>query len=78
MKQAVQNHAELLGKIAKAMSQIADILPQQTLLLVLYLTDTMEETVAQLYAYIIKFILSATLFYKQGKTVSTTKSIFQP
>jgi len=78
VRQVVQNHAELVAKIAKVVSQVADILPQQKLLLILYPTDTMQEAVAQLYAHIIKFVRSTILFYKQGKAMHTIKSIFQP
>lgn len=77
-RQAIINHAETASKLAKAIYQIADILPQQSLLLILYPTKAMQESVARLYAYILQFFLDALTWYRNRRAVHAIKAIFQP
>ncbi|KAF2654727.1 hypothetical protein K491DRAFT_631344, partial [Lophiostoma macrostomum CBS 122681] len=75
---AITNHAETASKLSKAISQIADLLPQQSLLLILYPTPQMQTSVARLYAHILSLFLSALKWYKDSRAVHAFKSIFQP
>jgi hypothetical protein len=76
--QAVVNHEELLYKISKAVSRIADVLPRTKLHLLLYPTERMQDAVAKLYASIIGFIESAIKWYKKGVFSKTISAIVNP
>lgn len=76
--QAVVNHEELLYKISKAVSRIADVLPRAELHLLLYPTERMQNAVAQLYASIIGFTQSAIKWYKKGVFSKTISAIVNP
>ncbi|KAF2188503.1 hypothetical protein K469DRAFT_703077 [Zopfia rhizophila CBS 207.26] len=75
---AVLNHEELLSKTSKAVSRIADVLPRAELHSVLYPTERMKESVAQLYANIIKFIQSAIKWYKKGTLAKSISAVINP
>ncbi|KAF2103667.1 hypothetical protein NA57DRAFT_8357, partial [Rhizodiscina lignyota] len=75
---AIANHAESASKLSKSVSQVADLLPQQSLLLVLYPTAQMQTSVARLYAHILIFFVSALKWYKDSRLVHAIKSILQP
>ncbi|KAL9594283.1 MAG: hypothetical protein Q9219_007123, partial [cf. Caloplaca sp. 3 TL-2023] len=64
---ALQNHAELISKISKYASRVADLLPQQKIVLVLYPTSSTQEAVARLYASIMKLFQEAARFYKDER-----------
>jgi hypothetical protein len=76
--QGVINHEETIRELSKSFSQIADILPRTDLALVLYPTVSMKETVAMLYAHIIKFTAHAVCWYKQGKLAHAWASVSKP
>ena len=72
------NHQEMIKKLAKGLSQIADILPRANLTLVLYPTIAMQNVLAHLYANIIQFLYQAIYWYRQGKLKHSVSSIFRP
>ncbi|KIW94562.1 uncharacterized protein Z519_04538 [Cladophialophora bantiana CBS 173.52] len=74
----LQNHFELISKIAKCASRIADLLPQDKLLLVLYPANAMREAVACLFASILKFFRLAVQFCKDGRFKHSVKATSQP
>ncbi|KAL8785539.1 MAG: hypothetical protein Q9213_003287 [Squamulea squamosa] len=75
---ALQNHAELISKLSKHASRVAELLPQQKMILVLYPTSAMRETVAQLFASILKFFRVAIQFYKDSRLKHSIKAILHP
>lgn len=75
---AITNHAETASKLSKSLSQIADLLPQHSLHLILYPTPRMQTSVARLFAHILNFFLSALKWYKDSRALHALKSIFQP
>jgi hypothetical protein len=74
----VLNHEELLAEISKAISRIADVLPRAELHLNLYPTERMKETIALLYAKIIKFVESAICYYKRNRLSKSITAIVKP
>ena len=72
------NHEELLAEISKAVSRIADVLPRAELHLNLYPTERMKETIALLYAKIIKFVQSAICYYKRSRLSKSISAIVKP
>jgi hypothetical protein len=74
----VLNHEELLAEISKAISRIADVLPRAELHLGLYPTERMKETIALLYAKIIKFVQSAIGYYKKNRLSKSITAIVKP
>jgi len=74
----VLNHEELLAEISKAISRIADVLPRAELHLGLYPTERMKETIALLYAKIIKFVQCAISYYKKGRLSKSITAIVKP
>ncbi|CAO2649161.1 Nn.00g101100.m01.CDS01 [Neocucurbitaria sp. VM-36] len=75
---AITNHAETASKIGTSISQIADLLPQHSLHLILYPSPQMQISVARLYAHILKFFVSSLKWYKDNRAVHALKSILQP
>ncbi|PVH93721.1 hypothetical protein DM02DRAFT_732948 [Periconia macrospinosa] len=75
---AIRNHTETASKLSKSISITADLLPQHSLLLILYPTPQMQVSVARLYAYILNFFVSALRWYKDSRAMHALKSIFQP
>lgn len=75
---AVINHEELTKQLAKALSQTADVLPRTDFTLILYPTALMQEAVARLYAYVMKFLRTAILWYKKGKLYHAIGSVINP
>lgn len=76
--QAITNHAETASKLSKSISQVANLLPQHSLHLILYPTPQMQVSVARIYACILNFFLSALKWYRDSRAVHAVKSIFQP
>ncbi len=76
--QAVINHATTVSKLSASVSEIADLLPQHSLHVILYPTAEMQMAVARLYACILRFFLSALQWYSDSRATHALKSIFQP
>lgn len=76
--QAITNHAETASKLSKSISQIADLLPQHSLHLIMYPTPQMQTCVARLYSHIMNFFLSSLKWYEDSRATHAIKSIFQP
>ena len=72
------NQEELIATLAKAMCRIADSLPRQQLATILYPTQEMKRSVAQLYAHLMKFFTMAWQWYKEGPVKHMLHSITQP
>ncbi|KAF5684325.1 Nacht domain-containing protein [Fusarium circinatum] len=75
---AVLSYEELLAKISKAVSQIADVLPRTELHAILYPTDRMQEAVSMVYAKIIEFSITAIRWYKKNGFRRVISSIISP
>ncbi|KAF5966874.1 Nacht domain-containing protein [Fusarium bulbicola] len=75
---AVLSYEELLAKISKAVSQIADVLPRTELHAILYPTDRMQEAVSMVYAKIIEFSITAIRWYKKNSFRRVISSIISP
>lgn len=65
-------------QLAKACSQVADVLPRTDLSIILYPTEIMKEAVARLYVHIIGFIVQAFRWYKQGKLAHAWAAVAKP
>lgn len=72
------NHATTVSKLSTSISEIADLLPQHSLHVILYPTAEMQMAVARLYACILRFFLSALQWYSDSRATHALKSIFQP
>lgn len=72
------NHAEIASKISKSISDIAQLLPQHSLHVILYPTPQMQIAVARLYAHILNFFVSSLKWYKDNRALHAIKAIFQP
>jgi len=68
----------VIATLAKAISQIADTLPRAELASILYPTDRMKATVADLYASILRFLIRAQDWYEEGKLHHFLHSITRP
>ena len=78
LRQAILAHEELLSSFTKTLSQIANTLPRVELIAVLYPTRRMKETVAELYANIIRFLIRARDWCMEGKRWHALHSITRP
>ncbi len=72
------NQEELIATLAKAMCRIADSLPRQQLATILYPTEEMKRSVAQLYAHLMEFFTMAWQWYQEGPMKHMLHSITQP
>lgn len=72
------NHEDLITRLAKAMSKIADVLPRVDLQNELYQTSLMTRHVEDLYAEIITFFDRASKWYSDGKMTHVLKSFTSP
>ena len=72
------NHATTVSKLSVSIAEIADLLPQHSLHVILYPTAEMQMAVARLYACILRFFLSALQWYSDSRATHALKSIFQP
>lgn len=75
---AVVNQEKVVATLAKAMSQIADMLPRVELQSILYPTDRIKAAVADLYASILRFLIRARDWYEEGKLHHFIHSITRP
>jgi hypothetical protein len=70
---------ENVGKmIVTALNDIADCLPRVELAALLYPTDTMQQTVAMLYAHIVRFLIRAMEWYEESRLTHVLHSITRP
>ena len=72
------NHETQIKQLAKACTQIADLLPRAEITLELYQTDAVFKAVTNLYISIIEFLRHAVKWYKQGKLRHTWTAITRP
>ena len=72
------NHETQIKQLAKACTQIADLLPRAEITLELYQTDAVLKAVTNLYISIIEFLRHAVKWYKQGKLRHTWTAITRP
>ncbi|KAI3331598.1 hypothetical protein HD806DRAFT_477859 [Xylariaceae sp. AK1471] len=75
---AVINHEKTVTTIAQALTQIADTLPQVELSSILYPTEQMSIAVADLYSYVLKFLVRAYDWYEEGALKHMLHSITKP
>lgn len=72
------NHENVLTSLAKAISQIADVLPRVKLATILYPTEKMKTLVEELYVHLLRFFIRADDWYR-GSTIShVVHSITRP
>ena len=76
--QGILNQEELVSTFAKALCRIADCLPRQELVIVLYPTKQIKQGVAQLYAHLMDFLIKAMKWYQEGTVKHIIHSITQP
>lgn len=72
------NHEDQIKQLAKACTQIADLLPRAEITLKLYQSDAVLNEVTNLYISIIDFLRHAVDWYKQGKLRHTWTAIARP
>ena len=64
--------------LAKALTQISTSLPQIELVTILYPTEKMKIAVAELYAYIIRFLMRAQDWYQESRALHLLHSLTRP
>ncbi|KAI1169753.1 hypothetical protein F4777DRAFT_571936 [Nemania sp. FL0916] len=74
----VVNHEKTIATLARALSEIAEMLPQVHLSSVLYPTASMGTAVARLYANIMEFLVRAQEWYEEGKLKHMIHSLTRP
>jgi hypothetical protein len=74
----VINHEKIITTLAQALSEIGEALPQVELSAVLYPTERMKTVVAELYAYVLRFLIRARDWYDEGKIRHFIHSITRP
>ncbi|KAE8452953.1 hypothetical protein EG329_012140 [Mollisiaceae sp. DMI_Dod_QoI] len=72
------NHEATISALTKALCQIGDSLPRLELAIILYPTKRMMQAVAELYAYVIKFLIRAQNWYKENKLEHAWHSFSRP
>ncbi|KAK8133591.1 hypothetical protein PG984_005603 [Apiospora sp. TS-2023a] len=75
---SVMNHERTIGKLAKGLSLIADCLPQVELRANLYPTPEMQDAIAKLNAYILRFLVRAHDWYKARPWEHIIQSFTRP
>ncbi|KAK4175537.1 hypothetical protein QBC36DRAFT_331347 [Triangularia setosa] len=75
---AFVNHENAVCTLAKGLCQIGSILPRVELSLILYPTSRMKRAVAEVYAYILKFLIWAKRWYEEGKLKHIWHSLTRP
>ncbi len=76
--QGVLNHAELVVELARALGDIADVLPHITLGMDLYPTVYMKEAVSRVYAHIMLFLNKAAKWYSMSPARRALSAISKP
>jgi hypothetical protein len=74
----VVNHEKTVSKLAEALSRIADNLPRVKLAAELYPTRRMQAAVAELNAYVVRFLIRARGWYLQSTWKHLLHSVTQP
>ena len=64
--------------LAKALTQISLSLPQVEFVTILYPTERMKIAVAELYAYIIRFLMRAQDWYQESRALHVLHSLTRP
>lgn len=72
------NHEKTTATLAKALSEIAETLPRTQLATILYPTEKMKNSLCQLYAHILRFLVRAHDWYKEGTFKHIVHSITRP
>lgn len=76
--QSVVNHEKTTATLARALSEIAETLPRMQLATELYPTEKMESSLCQLYTHILRFLVRAHDWYKEGTLKHIVHSITRP
>lgn len=72
------NHEATVSALAKGLCKIGDKLPRVQLAVVMYPTASMKQAVAELYAYIIKFLIRAKNWHQENWVKHAWHSISRP
>jgi len=72
------NHEKTIKTLAKALSQVAEALPQADLAAILYPTNEMISAVSELYAHILTFCIRAKRWYEECRWMHIADSLFRP
>ncbi|KIW17804.1 hypothetical protein PV08_04999 [Exophiala spinifera] len=73
-----RNHEEQIATFSYGLSRIADHLPRHGLILKLYPTHQIKRGVSFLYAKIIEFLMSALVWYQEGRLKRIYHAVTQP
>ncbi|KAH0841535.1 hypothetical protein FOPE_06788 [Fonsecaea pedrosoi] len=74
----VINHAELLVEISRALTYVAEALPQIKLNLDLYQTEEMQQAVSRTYAYMLLFLQKAAKWYSTTSLSRVVTAVVSP
>ncbi|KAI4592676.1 hypothetical protein KJ359_010578 [Pestalotiopsis sp. 9143b] len=74
----VINHEELLSELARAVTNIANVLPRTKFLCELYPTEEMQNGIANVYAKILDFVLESVKWYKKSKLQHAFSAVVKP
>ncbi|KAI1333971.1 hypothetical protein F5Y15DRAFT_403337 [Xylariaceae sp. FL0016] len=72
------NHEELLAEVARAITNIANVLPRTNLVCELYPTKEMQSGLADVYAKIIEFVLETVKWYNKTKLQHAIAAVVNP
>ena len=72
------NHEELISTFAKALAEIAHVLPRAKIKLRLYATPVIQDAVTQLFARVIQFVQRAVKWYNASKLKHIYYAIIRP
>ncbi|KAK8849097.1 hypothetical protein PGQ11_015577 [Apiospora arundinis] len=72
------NHEATISTLTKALCQIAQLLPRVELTLILYPTSRLRRSVAELYAYIIRFLIRAREWFQESWLKHAWHSVSRP
>lgn len=75
---AIVEHEKLGTTIVNGLCDVADALPRIELASILYPTTAMKQSIATLYAHILKFLVRALDWYDEGKIKHAIQSITKP
>lgn len=64
--------------MTKGLTHVADALPRLELTVVLYPTERMKESVSQIYAIIVRFLIRAKDWLDEGKLMRAVHSVLRP
>ena len=78
LEEGILNHEELISTFAKALAEIADVLPRTEIKLKLYSTNTMQDAVTNLFACVIQFVQRAVKWFTAGRLKHAYHAIIHP